>query len=242
MRFLRSLLFSAGMIGSTLLLVFVLPLTLPFSFQTRFRILTQWTNFNLWWLRVSVGIRYRVIGRENIPKQTAIILSKHQSTWETMALQQIFPPQTWVLKRSLLPIPLFGWGLALLKPVAIDRKAGKKALKQVVEQGSARLDEGIWLVIFPEGTRTAPGEQKPYHIGGAMLAAKSGYPVVPVAHNAGQFWPRGGFIKTPGEITVVIGEPVLTEGRKPGEINVEVGEWIEARMAEISPEHYPKTP
>ncbi len=242
MRFARSLLFSIGMIASTLALALLIPLALPFAHPTRYRILNQWSHFNIWWLRVSVGIRYRVIGRENIPSTTSIVLSKHQSTWETLALQQIFPIQTWVLKRSLLPIPLFGWGLALLKPVAIDRKAGKKALKQVLEQGGARLNEGIWVVVFPEGTRTAPGEHRPYHIGGAMLASKSGYPVVPVAHNAGQFWPRGGFLKTPGEITVVVGEPIATQGRKPAEINAEVEAWIESRMAEISPEHYPKSP
>jgi 1-acyl-sn-glycerol-3-phosphate acyltransferase len=181
-----------------------------------------------------VGLRYRVEGRENIPAGNAIILAKHQSTWETLAMQQVFPPQVWLLKRELLKIPFFGWGLALLEPIAIDRNAGRKALKQLAEIGKDRLGQGLWVVVFPEGTRTAFGDKGQYQVGGAYLAEKSGYPVVPVAHDAGRFWPRHSFLKYPGEIRMVIGKPIESRGRKAGEINREVEEWIEARMAEFA--------
>lgn len=149
-------------------------------------------------------------------------------------MQTIFPPQTWVLKRNLLLIPFFGWGLAMTRPIAIDRSAGKKALKQVINQGTERLRRGLWVVIFPEGTRTAPGQQKRYAIGGAMLAQKSGFPVVPVCHNAGEFWPKQGFIKRPGDITLVIGEAFDPAGMKAAEINSKVEEWIESTYQRIT--------
>jgi 1-acyl-sn-glycerol-3-phosphate acyltransferase len=160
-----------------------------------------------------------------------VILAKHQSAWETIAFQQIFPPQTWVLKRELLWIPLFGWALALLRPIAIDRGAGRVAIEQVIEQGRERLQSGIWVVVFPEGTRVAPGTRRRYGIGGAALAAASGYPVVPVAHNAGSFWPRRGFRKRPGMIRVVIGPVIDSHGKTAEEIRRQAEEWIENTMA-----------
>ncbi len=166
-------------------------------------------------LKHLCGLDYRVEGREHLPGGAAIILSKHQSAWETIAFQEIFPPQTWVLKRELMWIPLFGWALALLRPIAIDRSAGRKAIEQVIEQGRERLQSGIWVVVFPEGTRVAPGTRKRYGMGGAVLAAETGYPVVPVAHNAGSFWPRRGFLKRPGTVRVVIG-PVIDPPRPDG--------------------------
>lgn len=234
MLILRSLLFYVGMIAALVLLLPLLPFTLPFPYRMRYRLLTQWGRFNIWWVGITCGLRYRVEGIENIPKGPAIILAKHQSAWETFALQKVFPPQTWVLKRSLLWIPIFGWGLALLYAIAIDRGAGRAALQQVITQGTDRLKRGIWVVIFPEGTRTAPGTRRRYNIGGAMLAAKSGYPVVPVAHNAGEFWSRRSFGKRPGEITVVIGPVIEPNGKGAGEINREVEEWIEDTMLRIS--------
>jgi 1-acyl-sn-glycerol-3-phosphate acyltransferase len=189
----------------------------------------------MWWLKLTCRLDFRIEGQENIPAEgTALILAKHQSAWETIAMQTIFPPQTWVLKRNLLLIPIFGWGLAMTRPIAIDRTAGKKALKQVIEQGINRLQRGLWVVIFPEGTRTAPGQQKRYAIGGAMLAQKSGYPVVPVCHNAGEFWPKQGFVKKPGTITLVIGEAFDPSQMKAADINARVEEWIESTYQRIT--------
>jgi 1-acyl-sn-glycerol-3-phosphate acyltransferase len=184
----------------------------------------------LWWLRITCGVRYRVIGRENIPEMPSIILSKHQSAWETLAFQQIFPPQVWVLKRELLWVPFFGWGLAMTSPIAINRSAGREALKQLVSQGKDRLAKGFWVVIFPEGTRMPPGTKGKYHIGGAWLSTHTGSTVIPVAHNAGEFWPKNSFIKKPGAITVSIGKPIQSAGLKPDELNQQVEQWIEQEM------------
>lgn len=208
-------------------------LTFPFPLKSRYRFASQWARLQVPLARALCGIRYRVEGREHLPKGPAIILSKHQSAWETMAFQVIFPPHTWVVKRELMWIPFFGWGLAALKPIAIDRGAGRKSVEQIVEQGRARLKEGVWIVVFPEGTRVAPGHRRRYGIGGAALAAATGYPVVPVAHNAGTFWPRRGFLKKPGTIRVVIGPTIHTHGKSAEEINKRAEEWIEGKMGEI---------
>ncbi len=188
----------------------------------------------LFLLRIICGIRYRVVGAENIPKTPSIVLSKHQSAWETLAFQKIFPPQVWVLKKELLRIPFFGWGLAMTSPIAIDRSSGKAALEQVVEQGRDRLNQGFWVVIFPEGTRIAPGKKGKYRIGGAWLATHTNFQVVPVAHNAGEFWGRNSFIKRPGTITVSIGAPIDPTGMEAGELNAKVEAWIEAEVKRIS--------
>lgn len=234
MLYIRSILFFLGMVFAIVLLALVGFLLVPFSFETRYRIIRQCARFTIWWLKVTCNLRYEVEGMENIPAETSIIYAKHQSAWETFALQNIFPPQSWVLKRELLWVPFFGWGLALLKPVAIDRASGRKALKQLIEQGKAHLDKISWLVIFPEGTRMAPGLQRRFGFGGAMLAEKSGHPVVPVAHNAGDFWPRRGFLKRPGTIKVVIGKPIETQGRKAAEINEIAEAWMIETMTRIT--------
>lgn len=234
MLFLRSLLFSLGMGISVLVFAPLSVMTFPFPFTMRYRFITQWARFNLWWLEKTCGLSYQVYGRENIPAGNAVILCKHQSAWETLALQRIFPPQIWLLKRELLWVPLFGWGLAMLEPIAIDRKSGKKAMRQLLEQGTERLHSGRWVVIFPEGTRTPPGKKGRYAPGGALLAESAGYPVVPVAHNAGEFWPRRGFIKHPGIIQVVIGPAIDSKGKSAMEINATAEEWIESKMREIS--------
>ncbi|MDP2247099.1 MAG: lysophospholipid acyltransferase family protein, partial [Nitrosomonadales bacterium] len=189
----------------------------------------------LWWLRVTCGVRYQIVGRENIPQTPSIILSKHQSAWETLAFQQIFPPQVWVLKRELLWVPFFGWGLAMTSPIAINRSAGREALKQMVAQGKDRMKKGFWVVIFPEGTRMAPGTKGKYHIGGAWLATHTSATVVPVAHNAGEFWPKNSFIKKPGTITVSIGKPIQSAGLKPDELNQQVEARIEQEMSALAP-------
>jgi 1-acyl-sn-glycerol-3-phosphate acyltransferase len=232
---LRSLLFALLMAPSTVVFGVASLFTFPFPFEVRYRFITGWTRLNLWWLQKACRLGFRVHGLEHIPAQNAIILCKHQSAWETMALQLIFPPQVYVLKRELLWIPFFGWGLSLVEPIAIDRKTGRKALQQLLAQGLQRLKAGRWIVIYPEGTRVKPGEKGSYGIGGAWLAARSGYPVVPVAHNAGEFWPRRSFIKYPGTIDLVIGPAIESRGRKATDINALAEQWIEQTVARISP-------
>lgn len=227
MLFFRSLLFALGMWSSTLVFAPLAVLTFPFEFPIRYAFITRWARFNLWWLRLTCRLDYQVRGQENIPAGNAIVFCKHQSAWETLALQKIFPPQVWLLKRELLWVPFFGWGLAMLEPIAIDRGAGRKAVEQLVRQGKERLTDGRWVVIFPEGTRVPPRETGRYGIGGAVLAAKSGYPVIPVAHNAGEFWPRRGFIKRPGTISVVVGPAIESRGKTAEMIKEEAKEWIE---------------
>jgi 1-acyl-sn-glycerol-3-phosphate acyltransferase len=183
--------------------------------------------------RFICGVRYCVLGTENIPKEPAIVLSKHQSAWETLAFQQIFPPQVWVLKKELLHIPFFGWGLAMTSPIAINRSQGKAALKQIIRQGRDRLQKGLWIIIFPEGTRIDPGKKGRYGIGGAWLATNTGVSVVPVAHNAGVLWGKNSFIKFPGTITVSIGEPIDPAGMDANELNNKVEEWIELEVTRI---------
>lgn len=228
--FLRSLLFALGQWLFTLIFSLFAVLTFPFPPLTRYRIISLWARSMMWWLRVTCGIRYRVFGLEHIPQTPCVVLSKHQSAWETLAFQQIFPPQVWVLKRSLLWIPFFGWGLAMTSPIAIDRSAGREALKQLTAQGKDRLKQGFWVIVFPEGTRVAPGSRGKYHIGGAWLATHTGTDVVPVAHNAGEFWPKNAFLKKPGTITVSIGKPIATADLKPDQVNRMVEDWIEQEM------------
>ncbi len=227
----RSLIFTTLMMLSAAVVGGLAPLTFPLPFKTRSRILGQWARSVAWLLRVIVRLDYRIEGAENIPRDgAAILLSKHQSAWETIVFQCIFPPQTWVLKRSLLWIPFFGWGLALLRSIGIDRAAGKAALKQVVKEGTQRLNEGVWIVLFPEGTRMLPGVKGKYAIGGAMLAAQSKFPVVPVAHNAGCFWPRRGWLKYPGTVIVRVGPILDSATLSAGEIQRQAEDWIEAQL------------
>lgn len=230
----RSLLFGLFMTVSVTLFAPLALLTFPLPFAHRYRFISQWARMNLWALGQICGLRYEVRGQENIPADNGIVFAKHQSAWETLALQCIFPAQVWVLKRELLWIPLFGWSLALLEPIALDRKAGRKAVVQLVRQGIERLQKGRWVVIFPEGTRVAPGKRGRYHMGGAVLAEKSGYPVVPMAHNAGEYWARRSLVKWPGTIRVVIGPPIATEGRRAAEILADAEQWIESTMETIT--------
>ncbi len=235
MLFLRSLLFALCLIISTLVFAPLSVLTGVLPFAMRYRFISQWGYFNLWCVEKICGLRYAVEGREHIPTQPCVILCKHQSAWETYALQRIFSqPLSWVCKRELLWIPFFGWGLAMMQPIAIDRKAGRRALDQLVEQGTKRLNSGRSVVIFPEGTRVAPGEKRRYAIGGALLAEKSGYPVLPIAHNAGEFWPKRGFIKRPGIIHLVIGPVIESKGKSAAEINAQAEAWIEEKMRTLS--------
>ncbi len=231
---IRSSLFSIVFVTTIPIFALLTVLCFPFPFKIRYAIASRWALLNLWWLKRSCGLSYRVSGAEHIPRDTAIIFCKHQSTWETLALQAIFPPQVWVMKRELLWVPFFGWALAMLGSIAIDRKAGRKAIDQLITQGRQRLEDGRWVVVFPEGTRIAPGQRGRYRIGGAVLAEQSGHPIVPVAHNAGEFWPKRGFLKRPGEIQVVIGPPIQTQGRSAAEILALAETWIETEMVKIT--------
>ena len=188
----------------------------------------------IFYLRVVCGLSHKVEGLENLPKVPSVVFAKHQSAWETFSFQTIFPPQAWVLKRSLLWIPLFGWGLAATRPIAIDRSNVSKSLRQVMVQGTRILEEGRWVVLFPEGTRIAPGEFGRFNASAALLAMRANVPLVPVAHNAGDFWQRRQFAKKPGVITVRVGEPIYPEGRKPRDVNNQAEQWVRQTMPEIS--------
>jgi 1-acyl-sn-glycerol-3-phosphate acyltransferase len=232
-RLLRSVLFYIGLGAATLVFVPVCLAIRVIPLPARFRIVSRWSAFNLWWLRVTCGLSHVVEGRENIPDEASVILCKHQSAWETLALQLVFPPQVWVLKRELLRIPIYGWGLATMEPIAIDRAAGMKSLKFIAAEGKRWLERGVWVVIFPEGTRVPPGERRRYQPGGGLLAAESGRKIVPVAHNSGLFWPRNSLVKRPGCITMRIGPPIDGLGRSADEITRLAEDWIEAAATEL---------
>jgi len=208
---------------------------LPFSFRVRYRFLNYYSRFNLWMLKFFCKINYVVEGAENIPEHEAcIILSKHQSALETMIVQRVFPPLTFVVKKELLKIPFFGWGLASMDPIAIDRKAGRRAIVEIIKQGKERLANGIWIVIYPEGTRSKPGTKQRYKMGGAILAEKSGHKIIPVAHTCGEFWPKGFFARQSGTMRMVIGPAIEVTGKTAEQINKETELWIEKKMKEIS--------
>ncbi len=233
MLFLRSLVFfilKAALTVPFALFILVLFFLPPIP---RYKAITLWARMVIWLARVIVGIRYEVQGLENLPREACVVLSKHQSAWETIAFQLIFPPLSFVLKKNLLYIPFFGWGLALFSPIAIDRAAGREAMKQIEIQGKERLKTGFWVLVFPEGTRVAPGEKGNYQVGGPWLASKAGVPVLPVAHNAGVCWPKNAFVKQPGVITVIIGPPIPTVGRKPTQVLAETEAWIENAMSRL---------
>lgn len=231
--FLRSLAFFVLQTALTVIFACISLLTFPFDALTRYRVITTWSRLVVALARGLCGVHYRVIGREHLPAAPSIVLSKHQSAWETLAYQVLLPPQVWVLKRELLRIPFFGWGLAMMSPIAIDRRAGARALKQMLQQGRDRLGKGFWIVMFPEGTRVAPGERVPYFSGGAWLATRTGAPVVPIAHNAGTVWKKGAFLKWPGTIVVSIGPALDPTGRNPEELNRQVEVWIEGEVQRL---------
>ena len=233
MVFIRSLIFLLLQIVITPLFTLIAILTFPFHPITRYRIISGWALTMLWLLRVVCDIRMEVRGADNIPTKPCLVLCKHQSAWETIALQKVFPPQVWVIKRELLWLPFFGWGLAMTSPVAIKRSESREAIKQLLRQGKERLELGFCVVIFPEGTRIPFGQRGKYKIGGALLGASSGAPIVPVAHNAGKLWGRKSFLKYPGVITMSIGTPIDPAGLKAEEINRRVEEWIETEVTRL---------
>ena len=225
MLLLRSLLYFVGSIISLILISFSGLLLIFASYPTRQKYLSQWAIFCMWWLKITLNIKTNVVGRENIINSSCIIISNHQSTWETLAFQTIFPAHTWVLKRELLWLPVFGWSLALLKPIIINRGEKLNAIKKVIKQGADRLEKGISIVIYPEGTRQPYKKLGVYQNGGSAIAKKTGYSIVPVYHNAGKIWPKGSFIKKPGVITVVIGEVISQSNLKPSEVTENIRQW-----------------
>ena len=210
-----------------------------FPVHTRYRLCQMWTAMAIWGARVICGIRHKVEGWEHLPDAPAILLPKHQSTWETFWLAAAMPRDlTFVYKRELNWVPFFGWGIASTQMISIDRSKGQDAFEQVVEQGKDRLARGWWIVIFPEGTRTPPGTSRRYKTGGARLAVRTGALAVPIAVNSGEFWPKGRFTRTPGTITVSIGPPIDPNGRSAEEVAARVEAWIESEMRRIAPHRY----
>lgn len=212
--------------------IFFVIASLFLPFERRFLLARVWARVLLAMLRWTCRLDYEVTGLENLPPGNHVSLWKHSSSWETLAVNVVLPRQVWVLKRELLWIPVVGWGIRQLHAIAIDRRSGHSAVSQVIEQGRQRLAEGDWVVIFPEGTRMPPGQTRRYGVSGALLARETGKLIVPVAHNAGQFWPRRGLLKRPGTIRVVIGPPIPAEG-DPREINERVQRWIEDEIRKL---------
>lgn len=234
MLMLRSLVFQFYFFATVCIASLMIFLLWPFPFRWRCAIARAWGKSMLYVGRLVCGLDYVIEGVENIPAVASVIMIKHSTVFETYAQLAIFPPQAWVVKRELRWVPIFGWCLAAMQPIAINRSARRAAVTQVIAQGRERLDRGIWITIFPEGTRVPPGQTKKYGVSGAALAREVQCPIVPVAHNAGDFWPRRGLKKKPGLIRFCIGPPIDPAGRPPRETNLIVQDWIETRMRAIS--------
>ncbi|MEA3134291.1 MAG: 1-acyl-sn-glycerol-3-phosphate acyltransferase [Gammaproteobacteria bacterium] len=234
MQTFRSLLFTTYMMLSACVIGGLMGMCFWLPYRHRFAMARGWARGLLWVLERLCGLKFVVEGRERIPPGAHIVMSNHASAWETIAQFVIFPPHVWVLKRELLWIPFVGWGLKVLRPIAINRGESHRAVNQVVEQGKARLADGLWIIIFPEGTRVMAGETKKFGLSGALLATATGKLVIPLSHNAGSFWPRRSFVKKSGTIRVVIGEPIASVGKNPRQLNEEIRQSIEAGLAKIA--------
>lgn len=240
---LRSAVFLTFQVVTVVPYAFLCLLCAPLPLPWRYRVTLGWPLLVLWAARAMLGVRHRVLGADNLPDGPAILLSKHQSTWETFFLVTWMPRELcFVFKRELLWVPFFGWGIGLLDMIHIDRSRGNDAFEDVVRQGVRKLAEGRWIIMFPEGTRTAPGTTPRYKTGGARFAVRTGAPVVPIAVNSGEVWPRRAFLIRPGLITVSIGPPIAAAGRLPDQVNADVQTWIEREMRRISPHVYPDAP
>lgn len=233
-RFITSFIFSIMMIILTTLFGLACSL-LPFAPNVTRALSRAYGYLIIHIARYLCGIRYQIHGAEHIPKNNFfIIFSKHQSTWETLFLLSYFPHMSIILKKELLNIPFFGWGLRSIRPIAIDRSAGRAALAELNKQGEQRLQQGLCILCFPEGTRKSPGDVPDYKIGGAMLASKTGAPILPIALNSGECWPKKGFLKKPGLISIVIGPCIETHNKKSSVILQETQDWIENEMTKIN--------
>ena len=235
MRRVSGLLFTALMIANTVagslwaVVLWPLPHRIRYFFAVR-----CWAEANLWLLRVLCGVSWEVSGRGNLPDEPCVVLMKHSSAFDTIVQTLLFPRQTWMLKRELLLLPIFGWGLRSMRAIGVDRSRGARGIRSVIRQGRARItEEALWVIVFPEGTRVAAGEVGPYAPGGAMIASAAGCPVVPVAHNAGDHWPRRSSNKIPGVIRIHIGCPLDPTSASARQLTEDAKSWIEARVREI---------
>ena len=236
MQYLRSVIYTVMLFLSTAFYAVVVILLMWLPPARLYAVPRAWARTNLWLLKVLCRLDYQVEGVENVPSRPFISMWKHSSTWETFAQMILVPRAAWLLKRELLWIPLLGWAVARFRPIAIDRKAGGSAVNQVVSQGRERLAEGIGVVVYPEGTRVAPGESRRYGMSGALLAIQSGAPLVPIAHNSGSFWRRRGLLKKPGVIRVVIGPPIEAAGTDDARgLTERTKRWIDAQVESITP-------
>ena len=237
--FIRSFIFLLLMVIATIIWA---PISMLFAFlpyNQRYYITARWNVFIIWSAKVVCGIHYQFKGFENFPDAPAIVLSKHQSAWETIFLLMATPrPLVFVFKKEITYIPFFGWAISLLRMIPIDRSKGKDAFAQVVTHGKKRLADGQWIIMFPEGTRIAVGKKGSYKGGGARLAVETNTQVVPIALNSGECWPKNSFIKRPGTVTISVGKPILPNGDNPFELMQKVEAWIEAEMRVISPNAY----
>jgi len=235
MQLLGSLVFTLYLFVSTFVLSIGVVLAAVFPYRARYAVARFWASSIMWLLKHACGLDYAVEGRENIPADNHISMWKHSSSWETIAQVLVFPPQAWVLKHELMWIPIVGWAIRAMRPIAIDRGSGRVAVNQVIEEGKRRLAMGMWILIFPEGTRMPAGRTRKYGVSGALLATQTGRLVIPVAHDAGSFWPRRGLLKKPGTIRVVIGPPIDPRGLEPRELNERIQSWIESTVARLQP-------
>jgi 1-acyl-sn-glycerol-3-phosphate acyltransferase len=233
MQYLCSVIFTVLLLVLTPLWGLVMFLCFFLPQRGQFAMGRAWAHTLLWCLKILCRLDYKVEGAENLPAGAHVALWKHSSSWETIAQMVLLPPQVWVLKRELMWIPFVGWGLALTRPIAVDRSAGLTAVKHVVEQGKDRIARGFWVSIFPEGTRMPPGETRKYGVSGVLLARETGCLIVPIAHNAGYFWPRRGLLKRPGTIRVVFGAPIDPRERDPRQVNETIQRWVEEQVAAI---------
>lgn len=239
MLLLRSLVFAVFQVVTVIPVALGCLVWVVFPLKVRYRLTMTWPRMVIWGGKVICGMRYQVLGMENLPDCPCIVLSKHQSAWETLFLPCIMPREvSYVYKRELHWVPFFGWGIALLRMVHIDRGSPMDALESVVRQGGQRLAEGRWIIMFPEGTRIPVGRTGRYKMGGARLAQRLNVPVVPIAHNAGELWPRNSLLKKPGLITVSIGPPIPPTGLSAEQLSSKVESWIETEMRRISPHAY----
>ncbi|MFM8464790.1 MAG: lysophospholipid acyltransferase family protein [Burkholderiaceae bacterium] len=237
--FARSLLFAVLIVIATVIWAIGCFAFLLLPYRQRYLMITRWNVFICYAAKYVCGIHWHVKGFDNLPDAPVILLSKHQSAWETIFYCWLMPrPLIFVFKKSLLFIPFFGWGLAMLRMIAIDRSRGREAMTQVIETGKQRLKDGQWVSMFPEGTRTPVGSQGKYKNGGAILAIGTDTPVVPIAVNSGDCWPRNAFIKKPGTIVVSIGTPISPQGLSANELMEKVEHWIESEMRVITPGAY----